>query len=216
MKTLKKTRRAILSSSRKARLRPASTAYRSWSGSRRRASTSGRNGGSGREAEKLRPDVRFLAAIKNFELGSRALQRQNYGKAKEIFEKLVQGEVREVAEPARVRLQLCRQKLSRSAPGPKSAEYYYTLGVVALNTRHLDEAVEHLGKAHKLRSNQEHVRYALAAAQALRGNAESALEHLKAAIALRPANRIQARHDEDFQALATDSRFRALVYPALA
>lgn len=216
MKTLKKRRTVILSGSRRARLRPPSRVYRSSNGSRRRAATAGRNGTSRHRVEKLQPNVRFLAAIKNFEQGSRALQKQNYGKARDIFEKLALGEVKEVAERARVRLQLCQQKLSRSAPEPKSAEDYYTLGVAALNTRRLDEAVEHLGKAHKLRSNQEHVRYALAAAQALRGNAEAALEHLRAAIALRPANRIQARHDEDFQALVSDSRFRALVYPAPA
>lgn len=163
--------------------------------------------------EKPQPDVRFLAAIKNFELGSRAFQKQNYVRAQEIFEKLAQGEIREVAERARVRLHLCQQKLSRSDRAPRSAEDYYTLGVAALNVRHPDEAVEYLAKAHKLNSHQEHVRYALAAAQALRGNAGEALEHLKAAIALRPANRIQARHDEDFRALASDARFRNLVHP---
>jgi tetratricopeptide (TPR) repeat protein len=213
MKTVKKIRRAILSSSRKARLRRASAAYRSWTGSRRRVASSGRNGASGRAAERLQPDPRFLAAIKNFELGSRAFQKQNYVRAREIFEKLAQGEIKEVAERARVRLHLCQQKLSRSRPAPKSAEDYYTLGVGALNARNLDEAVECLGKAHKLNSKQEHVRYALAAVQALRGNTGEALEHLKAAIALRPANRIQARHDEDFRALASDARFRNLVYP---
>jgi tetratricopeptide (TPR) repeat protein len=163
--------------------------------------------------EKPQPDPRFLAAIKNFELGSRAFQKQNYARAREIFEKLAQGEIREVAERARVRLNLCQQKLRRRGPAPKSAEDYYTLGVAALNARNLDEAVECLAKAHKLNGNQEHVRYTLAAAQALRGNSEEAVEHLKAAIALRPANRLQARQDEDFRSLASDLRFRDLVYP---
>jgi tetratricopeptide (TPR) repeat protein len=163
--------------------------------------------------EKPQPDPRYLAAVKNFELGSRAFQRQNYVKAREIFEKLAQGEMRDVAERARVRLYLCQQKLSRRGPAPKTAEDYYTLGVAALNVRHLDEAVEYLAKAHKLNSNQEHVRYALAAAQALRGNSGEAVEHLKASITLRPANRLQARQDEDFRGLASDFRFRELVYP---
>ena len=35
---------------------------------------------------------------------------------------------------------------------------------------------------------------------------------LKEAIALRPQNRIQAKRDEDFQALAADARFRELVF----
>jgi len=205
-------RKATLSRPRKARFRTAPRSHRHSNG-RHRQARGGPNGASGHVVHRPQIDPRLVAAIKNFELGSRAIQRHNYTKAKAIFEKLAQGEVREVAERARVRLQLCQQKLRRSAPPPKSAEDYYTLGVAALNVRHLDEAVEHLGRASKLRSNQEHIRYTLAAAQALRGNAQLALEHLKAAIALRPANRIQARHDEDFQALASDSRFRALVYP---
>ena len=213
MKTLKKMRRAILTRSRKSRVRARSGAYRSWNGSRRRAASRGRNGASARTVEKPQPDPRFLAAIKSFELGSRAFQKQNYAKAREIFEKLVQGEIREVAERARVRLHLCQQKLGRTGPAPKNAEDYYTLGVAALNVRHLDEAVECLVKAHKLNSNQEHVRYALAAAQALRGNSAEAVEHLKASIALRPANRLQARQDQDFRGLASDLRFRDLVYP---
>jgi hypothetical protein len=52
----------------------------------------------------------------------------------------------------------------------------------------------------------------LAAAYSLRGDAEYALQNLKEAIALRPQNRIQARRDDDFQALATDARFRELVF----
>jgi tetratricopeptide (TPR) repeat protein len=88
----------------------------------------------------------------------------------------------------------------------------YTLGVGALNSRHLDEAIEYLNKAQKSAPKLEHICYALAAAYSLRGDAESALQRLKEAIALRPENRIQARSDEDFQALATDARFRELVY----
>ena len=52
---------------------------------------------------------------------------------------------------------------------------------------------------------------ALAAAYALQGNSEAALEHLKAAIQLRPGNAYQARHDEDFQSLASHPVFRSLV-----
>jgi tetratricopeptide (TPR) repeat protein len=214
MKTLKSTRRSVSDRSHKGRPRSAGAAFRSRNGSRRAITRTVPNRSSSiGEAEAPRPDAKYLAAIKNFGLASRAFQRQNYGKAKEIFEKLAQGEVREVAERARVRLQLCQQKLSRPALGPKTAEDYYTLGVAALNARNMDAAIEHLTKVYKREPNQEHVRYALAAAHAVGGNLEGALEHLKAAITLRPANRIQARHDEDFLALASDPRFRQLVYP---
>jgi tetratricopeptide (TPR) repeat protein len=173
----------------------------------------GPEGASPEVAERQRIDARYRAAVKSFEIAARAFRKRNYAKAKEIFGRLVNGEVRDVAERARIHLRLCEQKLSRPAPARRGAEDYYNLGVAALNARDLGAAIESLSKADKLKPNQEHVRYALAAAHALQGNADSALEHLKAALTLRPANRIQARYDEDFQGLADEPRFKRLVYP---
>ena len=160
---------------------------------------------------KRQPDPQYLAAIKNFETAARYFRRENFGKAKEIFEKLVESPTLEVAARARVHLRLCGQKLDRSALGAKTADDHYNLGVSKLNSRRLEEAVGHLAKANKLAPNREHVRYALAAAHALQGKNEAALEHLKAAITLRPENRFHARHDEDFGSLAADPRFKRLV-----
>jgi len=163
--------------------------------------------------EKSQVDVQYQAAIKNFELGVRAFQKQNYSKAAEIFEKLVEGDARDVAERAHVHLRLCRQRSGRTAPLPKSAEDYYTLGVACLNAREYGSAVEHLSKADKMKPHQDHIHYALAVSHALGGNPESAFAHLEMAFALRPENRIHARRDEDFQGLAADPRFRRLIYP---
>ena len=170
--------------------------------------------GSSQTAEILRSVALFQAAVKNFEQGARAFRRQNYLKAKEIFEKLASSGVAGVAERARIHLRLCEQKLSRPTPPPRNAEELYTLGVGALNSRRVDDAIEYLDKALRSAPKLEHIRYALAAAHSLRGDAESALRHLKEAIHLRPQNRVQARNDEDFQALATDVRFRELVFAA--
>jgi tetratricopeptide (TPR) repeat protein len=167
--------------------------------------------GNSQTAERLTFEPLFQAAVKNFELGARAFQKQDYQRAKEIFETVVSIGVAEVTERARVHLRLCEQKLSRPSPPPRNAEDLYTLGVGALNSWRLNDAIEYLNKAQKSAPKLEHIRYALAAAYSLRGDADAALQHLKEAIALRPQNRIQARHDEDFQALATDARFKELV-----
>jgi tetratricopeptide (TPR) repeat protein len=166
---------------------------------------------SSQTAEPLASETRFRWAVKNFELGVRAFRNQNYGYGKEIFEKLASTEVAGVAERARIYLRLCEQKLSRPGPPPSDAEDLYTLGVGALNSGRLSDALLYLNKAQKLGPKVEHIRYALAAAYSLRGDAEGALQHLKEAIALRPQNRIRARGDEDFRALAADTRFRQLV-----
>jgi tetratricopeptide (TPR) repeat protein len=158
--------------------------------------------------------VRYQTAIRNFETGVRAFQKQNYLKAAEVFEKLVDGDARDVAERAQVHLRLIRQRTGRPAPTPKSAEEYYALGVACLNARNLAQALEHLAKADKLKPNQDHIRYALAVLHALGGNPDVAFTHLEAAFTLRPENRIHARRDEDFQGLVADPRFRRLIYPA--
>ncbi len=157
-----------------------------------------------------RSDAHYLAAVKNFETAVHQIQKQNYEKAEEILEKLAAGPVRELAARARVHLRLCEQRLSRATATPKTAEDCYNQGVIALNARKLDQAMEHLGKADKLAPDQEHIRYVLAAVHARLGNPEAALEHLKAAITLRPENRFRARRDEDFASLTNDLRFKRL------
>lgn len=161
-------------------------------------------------------DLQYQTVIKNFEIGVRAFQKQNYGRAAEIFEKLVDSDARDVAERAQVHLRLCRQRTRRAAPAPKSADEHYALGIACLNARAYGQSVEHLRKADRLKPNQDYVQYALAASHALEGNLEVAFAHLEAAFALCPANRIHARRDEDFHALSADPRFRRLIHPGTA
>jgi len=165
-------------------------------------------------SERPRVDLQYQSTIKVFENGVRAFQKQNYDKAAEIFEKLVESNARDVAHRAQVHLRLCRQRTGRQVLPPKSADDYYTLGVACLNARQFGLAVEHLSKADKMKPHQDHIQYALAVSHSLGGNSDAALAHLEAAFALRPENRIQARRDEDFQGIAADPRFRRLTYLA--
>ena len=223
MRTVIRQRKAAFGSSRKRRPHPVhsrghSGRSRSGDGSHARVGTlsqsvtnAARQAASPTTTYLWQPDAVFHTAVKNFELGARAFHKQNYAKAKEIFEKLASSQVAGVAERARVHLRLCEQKLSRPVPPPKKPDELYALGVGALNLRRLDDAIEYLNKAQKSAPKLEHISYALAAAYSLRGDAADALQHLKEAINLRPQNRIQAKRDEDFQGLATDARFRELV-----
>lgn len=157
-------------------------------------------------------DVPYQTAIRNFEIGVRAFQKQDYHKAAEVFEKLADIDARDIAERAQIHLRLCRQRTGRPAAAPKSAEEYYALGIACLNARNLPQAIEHLGKADKLKPHQDHIQYALAVSHALEGNSDVAFTHLEAAFTLRPENRFHARRDEDFQGLTNDPRFRRLIY----
>lgn len=167
-------------------------------------------------AEEQRTRLQYLTAVKNFEAGVRFFQKRNYENAKEVFEKLAAGSPHEVANRAETYLRLCEQKLGRRELAPKTAADYYNLGVAQLNARNLESAIGYLNRADRLGPNQDHVRYALAAAHTLLGNVEAALGHLKVAIELRPANRFLSRRDEDFQLLADEPRFRRLLHPGVS
>jgi len=170
--------------------------------SRRQAQNPANGGG------RTRAD--YETALKNFETALGHFRKQQYEKAASFFEKVATSSVREMAERARMHLRLCEQKnLQPSAP--KTAEDFYLRGIAALNSREAELAIEYFNKSDKMAPNQEHVHYALAAAHGLRGNSDAALMHLQKAIELRPANRVQARLDEDFQPLAADPRFGRLV-----
>ncbi len=155
-------------------------------------------------------DVEREAALKDFGAAVRYFQRRDYEKAAALFEKVTEGPIREVADRARVHLSFCESK-KRHETRPKTAEGCYAMGVAALNSHDFDQALEYLSSSDKMTPNQEYVHYALAAVFGLRGDPDNAFSHLDAAIRLRPQNRVQARNDEDFQALADDPRFKRLL-----
>ncbi|HEX5412298.1 MAG TPA: hypothetical protein VFZ27_10595 [Terriglobia bacterium] len=149
-------------------------------------------------------------ALKNFGKAVRYFQKRDYERASELFEKVATGPAREIADRARVHLSFCERK-GHQERHPKTAEAWYTRGVAALNSRDFDQAIEYLGKSDKMNPGQEYVHYALAAVYGLQGDPDNAFNHLAEAIKLRPQNRVQARHDEDFQALCQDPRYARLL-----
>lgn len=177
------------------------------------SSTKARSGGkaiSKSQPVSAKQPAEHQAALKNFESALHSFRKKDYEKAAALFEKVAMGGVREMADRARVHLRLCEHMRRREKP-PKTAEDYYARGVVALNSRELDIAVQYLSKSDKMMPRQEYVHYSLAAAYGLQGDADNALSHLEIAIKLRPQNRVQARHDGDFQGLAGDPRFIRLL-----
>ena len=154
------------------------------------------------------------AQLKLYEEGVQLFQEQKYAKAKVVFEKIVAGQVKELADRARVHLRIVEQRLQRAeSTTPRTPEEHYQHGVAMMNMGRWDDAREHLLKARKLAPKADYVIYAIAALDCLTGEAESAMENLKVAIQLRPENRYHARNDEDFAFLQEDPRFTELLYP---
>lgn len=166
-----------------------------------------------RSAEEML-DPRIQQQLKAYDEGMRYFQQQKFHKAKQAFEKVIAGYGKELADRARVHVNICDQRISRmSNANLRTPEENYHGGIAMMNLGRWDEARELLEKAKKLAPKAEFVYYAMAALDCLTGEADQALKNLKVAIELRPENRYHARNDEDFAFLQEDPRFTELLYP---
>jgi len=159
-------------------------------------------------------DPQTAQAMKLYAEAMKQFNRQSYRRAREVFEKVLTGPSRELADRARVHLAICDQRMQRTAPVHlRSAEDHYHFAVSQINAGNYEDARAHLEKARKLAPKADHVYYALASVYALTGETDEALALLAQAIKLRPENRYHARHDADFRLLQDEPRFHELIYP---
>ncbi|MBI1750004.1 MAG: tetratricopeptide repeat protein [Acidobacteria bacterium] len=173
-----------------------------------------RKGNHGRKTAEELLDPAVQAQLKLFDEAVRYFQQQKLHKAQQVYEKVLTGPSKELADRAGVHLRICQQRIARPpVANLRSADDHYHHGVAMMNLGHWDEAREHLEKAKKLAPKCDYIHYALAALDCLIGETDSAMAHLKAAIELRPENRYHARNDEDFASLQEDPRFTELLYP---
>lgn len=149
----------------------------------------------------------------SFESAMKHFHARKFKEARELFQAATQGPERDIAHRAQLHIAMCERRLQQAAVTLETAEDYYNYGIALLNTRKIDDARTHLERALSMAPDADHVFYALAATQALCGDAAGAHDHLKRAIELEPRNRILARQDADFSALAGQPMFQALLYP---
>jgi tetratricopeptide (TPR) repeat protein len=155
-----------------------------------------------------KPDTREQA--ERFEKAMALFHKRDFAKARELFAQIAAGPNSEWMHAARMHERMCERRLEGAKP-PKSAEDHYTLGVALLNLGALDRAEEHLRKGVQANDRGDHLHYALALCLGLRGDLEGCYRHLSRAIEIAPQNRIAARNDGDFQALAKQSPLRELL-----
>lgn len=141
---------------------------------------------------------------------------EDYGKAVKAFNKVIAEypEEPEIQASAKARIHACEKKIAeRSRTVFRTADDHYNVAVAMMNSGDLDEAMTHLQSALKLAPKADHVLYAMAAANALKGNRDQALSYLKQSIHHRAENRFQAIQDNDFAVLAEEQAFKDLVAP---
>lgn len=158
-------------------------------------------------------EIAYANTLTQFESAVKLLNDNHFAKARNSFEKLVGTATPDLAQRARMYLNVCNQRISRPAVQLKSAEDHYNYGVQLANQGVFDEAEEYLQKALQLAPQLDYIHYALASTCALQENAEQAMEHLEHAIELNARNRYLAQNDPDFSSLSEDPRFTELLYP---
>jgi Tetratricopeptide repeat len=149
------------------------------------------------------------AVLRAFEHAVKVFNRRQYAEAKPLFENLLTRFSTEVEIIARVQtyLQVCKQKLSRSPLTPRNADELYDRGVFALNVGDFPQARTFFEKALRLRPDEPHLLYSLAATHAQTGSHDQALDFLKRSIQIQPRFRTQALNDSDFSMLRENKRF---------
>jgi tetratricopeptide (TPR) repeat protein len=120
-------------------------------------------------------DPQIAAVMKLYAEATKHFNKQSYRRAKEVFEKVLVGPSRELADRARVHLVICEQRMHREAPVHlRSADDHYHYAVSQINAGNYEEARARLERARKLAPKADYVYYALASVAALTGETDEA------------------------------------------
>ena len=148
-----------------------------------------------------------------FEEGMRLFHTHDFERAKGFFERAATGPDRAVTHRAGLHARMCGQRLESWGPVLNTPDEHYNYAITLINSRDLAGAQKHLRSALAGDAAADHVLYALAACQSLGGDLQAAYENLRRAIELQPRNRLAARQDPDFAAMAEHPAFVRLLHP---
>jgi hypothetical protein len=152
-------------------------------------------------------------ALSAFEKALKFFNSRDFLQAKQKFEDIhlrFHSEV-EIIARSQTYIQICEARLASQNSAPRSADECYDRGIVALNVGDFLQARTLFEKALKLRPNDTHTLYSLAAALAQTDAIEQSLKYLGQAVQKHPRLRQRALNDTDFSILKEDRRFLELL-----
>ncbi|MCU1329745.1 MAG: Tetratricopeptide 2 repeat protein [Bryobacterales bacterium] len=149
------------------------------------------------------PPTPAQVQLQGFERGVRLYSEQRWADAVAALREVASGPAIHVADRARGYLQVCERRLAGAAALQlNTADDHFNYAVERLNARDFEKARHHLASALKMQPKGDHILYTLALSCGLTGDGNGAYENLKRAIEVEPRNRLHARQDSDFAALA--------------
>ena len=149
-------------------------------------------------------------------LYDKAIQLMGNGKYTEAhaaFTQLLDGAPQDLADRIRMYIAACVSRIDHGTTEFRSHEERYDYAISLLNHGNYDDAAEHFKEILLENDSADYAFYGLALLASLTNSSHECLKHLEQAIKLNPMNRIQARGDSDFSAMADDPRFTDLLYP---
>ena len=152
-------------------------------------------------------------ALSAFEKALKLFNSRDFSQAKQKFEDLhlrFHSEV-EIIARSQTYIQICEARLASQNAVPRNADEYYDRGIVALNVGDFLQARNLFEKALKLRPDDTHTLYSLAATLAQTDAIEQSLKYLSQAVQKHPRLRQRALNDSDFATLKEDRRFLELL-----
>ncbi|MFM8394155.1 MAG: tetratricopeptide repeat protein [Acidobacteriota bacterium] len=152
-------------------------------------------------------------AVRVFEQAIKVFHKRQFAEARALFENLLAKYPHEVEILARAStyIHVCDQRLAHEERLPRNPEEFYDRGVFALNTGNYEQARVCFEKARKIKPEEPHILYSLAATLVHLGEVEQALIHLQRSIQLQPRYRSQVLNDNDFSDLRDNRQFLAMM-----
>src|SRR5579863_8015973 len=167
-----------------------------------------RSSAVGKTATAVEPPSAFEVQLKIYEQAVQLFSQRKLAEARDRFLEVAKGPAPHISDKARSYVQVCERRTGGTQVKLSTAEDHFNYGVERLNARDIELAKHHLGHALTMQPDADHVLYTLALCFGLAGDGNGVCENLKLAIDLEPRNRILARQDPEFSALA--SQFPAL------
>jgi hypothetical protein len=163
----------------------------------------GRNPAVSKITIGVEPPSASEVQLKIYEQAVQLFSQRKLAEALDRFLEVAKGPAPHISDKARSYAQVCERRTNGIQVKLSTAEDHFNYGVERLNARDVELAKHHLVRALAMQPDADHVLFTLALCCGFAGDGNGACENLKRAIDLEPRNRILARQDPEFTALAS-------------